>query len=209
MLVNDIRDRIVELSHQSSGDGAVQAKALGWLNAAYMELMNELLAFAPQALQRTETVSVSTTGLAALSVPPNRILRVLVDGVPVPMVRTLDLLEADPTQTATGTPELCAMVAGGVQLQPRQSGTAVVLFVPQPVTLGEGGAESSILLAPSFHDALVWGGLVWSSLFERGFASASELALFGRQWQEAKARIKLALLHTAGAALRVAPGFQD
>ena len=45
MNVNEIRDRIVELSHQTAGDGEVQAKALGWLNAAYHELMDEIVAF--------------------------------------------------------------------------------------------------------------------------------------------------------------------
>ena len=71
--------------------------------------------------------------------------------------------------------------------------------------MAEDGAEASILLPPAFHDALVWGGLVWSALYERGLGSSAELQLFMRQWAEAKARLKLHLLSLAGLPLRVAP----
>jgi hypothetical protein len=206
MRVNDLRDRIVDLSHQSGADGEVRAKALGWLNAAYLELMNDLLALAPQALQRTESVITDAQGQAALATPPSALVRVLWGEVPLPIVSPLALLEADPLKVGMGDPALACATATGLQVQPRKAGSAVVVYTPQPLALNEDGAEETLLLPAQYHDALIWGGLVWSALFERGLASAAELNLFSRQWAEAKARVKLAMLTQAGAALRVQRG---
>ena len=206
MRVNDLRDRIVELSHQSGADGDLRQKALGWLNAAYLELMNELLALAPQTLQRIESVTTDSQGQAALSLPPSALVRVLWGEVPLPILTPLAVLEADPLQTANGEPEVACATATGVQIQPRKAGALKVVYTPQPQALAEDGSETSILLPAHYHDALIWGGLVWSALFERGLSSGTELALFTRQWAEAKSRLKLALLGQAGAALRVQRG---
>lgn len=208
MQVNTIRDRIVELSHQSGADGEVRSKALNWLNAAYFEVLNELLLLAPQSLQRTESVTTGSNGQAMLATPPHALVRVLWGQVPLAVVSPLAVLEADPATTATGTPVLACATATGLQVQPRQAGNATAVYTPKPTPLAEDGTEASILLPPTFHDALVWGGLVWSALFERGLGSSAELQLFTRQWAEAKARLKLHLLNQAGVPLRVAPGWE-
>ncbi len=206
MQVNTIRDRIVELSHQSSTDGDVRSKALNWLNAAYLEALNELLLLAPQSLQRRESVNTDSTGQATLSTPPHALVKVLWGEVPLPVVTPLALLEADPLGTLQGNPAMACPTATGVQVQPRKAGAALVVYTPRPVPLAEDGPESSILIPPAFHDALIWGGLVWSALFERGLGSAAELQLFSRQWAEAKTRLKLNLLGQAGVPLRVQAG---
>jgi hypothetical protein len=206
MQVNTIRDRIVELSHQSGADGEVKGKALNWLNAAYLEVLNELLLLAPQSLQRTESVSTNAQGQATLSGAPQALVRAIWGEVPLAIVTPLVLLEADPLGATQGTPVLACLTNTGIQVQPRAAGSAVVVYTPRPTALAEDGPESSILLPPAFHDTLIWGGLVWSALFERGLSSASELQLFSRQWAEAKARLKLHLLGQAGVPLRVQPG---
>lgn len=206
MQVNTIRDRIVELSHQSGADGEVKGKALNWLNAAYLEVLNELLLLAPQSLQRTESVATNAQGQASLNGAPQALVRVIWGEVPLAIVTPLALLEADPLGTTQGTPVLACITATGVQVQPRAAGSATVVYTPRPVALAEDGPESSIMLPPAFHDALIWGGLVWSALFERGLGSAAELQLFSRQWAEAKARLKLHLLGQAGVPLRVQAG---
>ncbi len=205
MQVNTIRDRIVELAHQSGADGEVKSKALNWLNAAYFEAVNELLLLAPQSLQRTESITTNAQGQAALLLPPHALVRVLWGNVPLAIVTPLSLLEADPLATAQGSPVLACLTSNGVQVQPRMAGSATVVYTPRPVALAEDGLEATILLPPTFHDALIWGGLVWSALYERGLTSSTELQLFARQWAEAKARMKLHLLGQAGVALRVQP----
>jgi hypothetical protein len=206
MQVNTIRDRIVELSHQSGADGEVKSKALNWLNAAYMEVLNELLLLAPQSLQRTESISINAQGQGALSGAPQALVRVIWGEVPLAIVTPLTRLEADPLGSLQGTPVLACLTTTGIQVQPRAAGNATVVYTPRPVALAEDGPESTILLPPAFHDALIWGGLVWSALFERGLGSAAELQLFTRQWAEAKARLKLHLLGQAGVPLRVQAG---
>jgi len=203
MQVNTIRDRIVELSHQSGADGEVKPKALNWLNAAYMEVMNELLALAPQSLQRTERITTDTTGHGILAVPPAALVRVLVGERSLAVLTPLALLEADPAQTREGEPASACASATGVQLYPRKSCEVVVVSIPTPRALVEDGAESSILLPPRYHDALIWGGLMWSALFERGLSSMSEINLFSRQWTDAKARIRLGMLGQSGQVFRV------
>jgi len=184
----------------------VRAKAINWLNAAYMEVLNELLLLAPQSLQRIETVGTDSTGQATLSLPPFALVRVLWGAVPLAIVNPLTLLEADPTATIQGTPALACATTTGLRVQPRAAGSATVVYTPKPIPLAEDGPEASILLPPAFHDALVWGGLVWSALFERGLGSSAELQLFSRQWAEARARLKLHLMSQAGVPLRVAAG---
>ncbi len=208
MNVNEIRDRIVALSHQTAGHGEVQAKALGWLNAAYHELMDEVVAYLPPALQVQESVVTGVGGEAVLGRVPYRILKV-VDasaGVALGGVTPLEIMELDPSGVLIGNAARYVVTAGGVRIHPSQAGVSLrVLYVPLVEDLVEGGAEASLLLPRAHHNALVWGGLVWSSLFERGFGSSAELQVYQRQWQEAKQRVKLGLLHNTASSLRVQP----
>jgi len=208
MNVNDIRDRIVELSHQSAGDGEVQAKALGWLNAAYHELMDEVVAYLPPSLQRQENGVTAADGGMVLDEAPYRVLRVVDTG----QGRVLDvvtpamLMDIDPAGGATGAPRRCVVTGEGVRVHPAGAGVALaVLYVPVVADLTEGGVEDSIVLPPAYHYALVWGGLVWSALFERGFETQGELAIYQRQWADAKQRVKLGLMHGSVAGLKVQP----
>lgn len=208
MNVNEIRDRIVELSHQSAGDGEVQAKALGWLNAAYHELMDEVVAYLPPALQVREEMVTSADGAVVLAKVPYRVLKVVdvVQGHALNGITPLEVMELDPSGSASGAPVRFVVTASGVKIHPASEGRGLsILYVPLVQDLNEGGAEASILLPRVHHNALVWGGLVWSSLFERGFGSSGELQVYQRQWLEAKQRVKLGLLHNVGASLRVVP----
>lgn len=60
--------------------------------------------------------------------------------------------------------------------------------------------DKCISLPPAHHHILVWGAMVWSSLFERGFPSESEMVCYQRNWAQAKERLKLALMATPPAA---------
>lgn len=208
MNVNEIRDRIVELSHQSAGDGEVQAKALGWLNAAYHELMDELVVYLPPALQLREEVVTGVAGDTVLANVPYRILKVVDTGQGrvLEPVTPMDLMEIDPAGDAAGDAARFVVTASGVEVHPASEGvTLSVLYVPLVEDLVEGGPEASVLLPRAQHSALVWGGLVWSALFERGFESSMELAVYQRQWVDAKSRVKLGMLHNLASNLRVQP----
>lgn len=204
MNVNEIRDRIVELSHQSAGDGEVQAKALGWLNAAYHELMDEIVAYLPPALQVRESVVTNVAGEAVLAAAPYRVMKVADgQGRVLKGVTPADVMELEAAGSTQGS---YVLTASGVKLYPAKEGvTLSVLYVPLVTDLVEGGAEASLFLPRAHHSALVWGGLVWSALFERGFGTQAELQVYQRQWLEAKQRVKLGLLHNLTGGLRVQP----
>lgn len=207
MNVNDIRDRIVELSHQTAGDGEVQAKALGWLNAAYHELMDEIVAYLPPWLQVRAEGLTNAQGEMALGEGAYRVLKV-VDrdaGRGLEVATPLKLMEREQAGNTTGKPTYYEVTAAGVKVHPAQADVPLsVLYVPLVADLAEGGAEETLLLPREHHYALVWGGLVWSALFERGFGGSGEVQLFQRQWLEAKSRVKAGLVHHI-ATLRVTP----
>jgi len=197
MNVNEIRDRIVELSHQTAGDGEVQAKALGWLNAAYHELMDEIVAYVPPWLQVRMEGETNAAGDLALGAGAYRVLMV-VDKAAARMLEPLaphQVMARELTGEGTTVPGY-EVTATGVRLRPVKAGVPLaVLYVPLVLDVVEGGAEASLFLPREHHYALVWGGLVWSALFERGFGGSAEVQVFQRQWLEAKSRVKAGLLH--------------
>lgn len=204
MNVNDIRDRIVELSHQTSGDGEVQTKVLGWLNAAYHELLDEVASIMPAAVQLQEEIVTGSDGVGLLASPIRKVIRVmdLTDGLVLEVTTPAAAMDA---LGGSGAPRLCVAAGQGLTVYPAAAVTLRVLYVPLAADLAENGAEDSILLPRNHHFALVWGGLVWSALFERGFASQAELQLYQRKWDDAKQRVKLSLAGNTGETLRVKP----
>lgn len=205
MNVNEIRDRIVELSHQSAGDGEVQAKALGWLNAAYHELMDEIVAYLPPWLQVRAEVTTDVTGAAVLGAGAYRVLKVVdkAQGRTLDVATPLELMERE--IAGAETVMRYGVTAAGIRVVSAKTDVPLsVLYVPLIEDLMEGGAEASLFLPREHHYALVWGGLVWSSLFERGFGGSGEMQLYQRQWLEAKSRVKAGLVHHL-AGLRVRP----
>lgn len=208
MNVSEIRDRILEISHnEASPDTDLNTKSLRWLNSAYHELVDELLPFLNRYLQREETVSSNANGVANLSNDVYRVVR-LADVRAERVLKEIDRQDAmdmDPASSQTGEAKYFWVDGNTVTLLPRAETTLNVLYMPTVVDLQEDGTEASILIPRQFHHALVWGSLVWSSVFERGFSSQSDLALFQRKWEDAKEKIKLSLASKPSNALRVEP----
>jgi hypothetical protein len=212
MDVNTLRARVVELSHSgaslaSAVDVDLNVKALGWLNSAYHELMDEVVPYLPQTLQKQVDVLTNTTGVAVLPEAPYRVLQVVVrgSGARLSVATPLEFMQADPTGTQAGSAQRVLIQGTTLTVKPAEMVTLGIVYVPAAADLVEGGAESSIVLPPVHHHALVWGGLVWSALYERGFLSQSEVVMYQRQWEAAKERVKLSLLPNLGAGLRVEP----
>lgn len=204
MNVQTIRNRIVELSHHGVGnDVDINAKALAWLNSAYHEIMDDILPALPAALQQVEDITTSGAGTATLSRPALKIIRAINRGTAHPLAEATpaDILAAQVSGVA-GDPQFIQVNGASVSVFPAKAVTLGIAYIPHVDDLQESGTEASILLPPSMHHILVWGGLVWSALFDRGFASASELALYQRQWLAGKETIKLAMMG-ASAPVRV------
>lgn len=209
MTVNELLSGIIAISHnEDTPDTLLSAKALQWLNAAYQEVIDECAAYLKRYLERTETV---TTTLATATLPGDvhRILRV-VDTTHARVLREASrdtLLDHDPTLAHTGQPHSFTLSENTLTLHPKpsQNLNLEVLYLPRVDDLAPDGNEATILLPRQFHQALIWGALVWSSIYERGFNTSGELQLFQNKWDEAKQKIKLSLVNKPSGPLRTTP----
>jgi hypothetical protein len=196
MNVNELRDRVLELSHdEAAPDTGLQEKALRWLNNAYRELMDELQPFLQDDLMQEQGATTNTSGQAPLNQPVQRMLRV-VDTTNGRVLRQVDpavVFDDDPELSQTGVPSSYWINGAVVQIHPKSSVGLNMLYLPELVDLVADDTEDKILLPKAFHYALIWGGLVWSSVYERGFSSQRDLLLFQEKWDEARRRVKLSL----------------
>lgn len=207
MNVNELIERILDVSHDEvAPDTNLKAQSLRWLNSAYHEMLEEISPFLENALQTQETLILSS-GSAIFPQTPHKVVRV----VTVDTSRTLqaknkaDVLAEDSTLARQGSPNSFWVEGNVLYTHPVSSEQVKVLYLPQKADLAEDGAESTVLVPRAFHSALVWGALVWSATFERGFTSQGDLALFQSKWEEAKRSAKLALSAQPSTPLRTKP----
>jgi hypothetical protein len=168
--------------------------------------MDELIPYLPQALQVQEQVASNAGGVASVSEAVYRLMQVVDRDQPrvLDLVTAAEVLALDPAGTAAGKPVRAYADGDAVTVHPAAAVNLTVRYVPLPVDLVADGAENSILLPKPWHHVLVWGGLVWAALFERGFGGSGEIVLYQQQWQAGKANIKVALRGNLGDSLRVA-----
>lgn len=200
--------RVVELSHHAGNtDLELETKALGWVNAAYHELMDELVPYLPQALQVQEDGTSDAAGVMVPTQAVYRLVRVVdrTGGRSLKLATPEAVLEADPAGDASGDPVRATVRDGDVVIHPAGVRELTVLYVPLAADLAEDGDEADVLLPRVYHHALIWGALVWSAVFERGFLSQNEQVLYQRQWLAAKEQVKLGLLGNTAESLRVKP----
>ena len=206
MNVNDIRNRILELSHDEvDPNNALESKALGWLNSAYHEVMDEALPWLGDSLRQEVTLTADSSGLVTPAFSAFRLLSV-VDVTNAKLLREVtreELQATSPALDATGAPIMFYKSCDTLQLYPQSSVDVKISYIPNIDDLNADDAEDTILLPRQFHHALVWGGLVWASTYERGFATQGELQLFQRKWDEAKRNLKLSLASTPTGPRRV------
>ncbi len=117
MRVSEILGQVLALGHHGDDD-AMREKALQWVNAAYAELLDDVLAYAPAQLQLLEEVVTDNSGIAGLS-RPLRKLMVVADadeGRVLPLRAPHALVRDDPTGTAAGRPMAASAVGQMVQV---------------------------------------------------------------------------------------------
>ena len=166
MNVNDIRNRILELSHdEADANNELADKALGWLNSAYHEVMDEALPWLGDSLREEATLTADSSGLV---VPAFSIFRLLsvVDVTNNRVLREVsreEVMATNPALDATGVPNVFYKIGDTLQLYPKSSVNVKVNYLPNIDDLNADDAEAAILLPRQMHHALVWGGLVWAS----------------------------------------------
>ncbi len=194
MNVQDLRDRILEISHdEATPDSQLKNKALAWLNSAYHELVGECLPYLEPYLETVTTLDLST-GQANLPSDFSRVLT-LVDSQTGHVFKQVTQKEGVSLTAQKGANGHDVFWISGQQLYSLKTCDAPVqmVYLKQVPVLTDQSTEQDIILPVAFHHALVWGGLVWSSIFERGFSTQSDLKLFQQKWDEAKREVKLLL----------------
>lgn len=207
MNVNEIRNRILEISHDEvAPDTDLLAKAMNWLNSAYHEMVDECMPYLGRYLQKRETVQVEE-GKAVLNSEAYRLVSVVDKSNKKALQETTyeAVMQVDPALENIGAPTAFWLEGDDVYIHPKQNVELEVVYMPVVANLIEGDVEGSVLLPKQFHSALVWGGLVWGSVYERGFSSGADIKLFQNKWDEAKRKVKLSLSAKPAGSVRVKP----
>lgn len=205
MNVNELRDRVLEISHNEvAPDTNLKVKALSWLNSAYQELVSDSLPYLEQLLEVSSSITL-ISGVGVLPSNLSRILKVMDRDANhvLQQISQADAVEKDVTGDVTGSPQYYWIEAGSIFTYPKYSGDLKVVYLKQVSDLEDGDLESDIVIPKQFHHGLVWGGLVWSSIFERGFSSQGDLKLFQLKWEEVKRELKLSLASQPAKTMRV------
>lgn len=202
MNVNELRDRILEISHNEvAPDTNLQIKALAWLNSAYQELISDSLPYLTQFLE-TSSSAVLDEGTGTLPDNLTRVLKVIDKNTNYVLKQ---ISQAQAIENITGSPKYHWVEGINICTYPKSTGTLKIVYLKQVNDLEDGGLESEIFIPKQFHHGLVWGGLVWSSIFERGFSSQGDLKLFQLKWEDVKRELKLSLASQPTKNLRVKP----
>ena len=204
MDVNTLRDRVIELSHDEvAPDTDLQRKALDWLNSAYFEVLDEVRPLISRYVAVEEQLVTTSQGSAQTAQPIRQVLAA-VNQTNNTILNQID--KADAAKLSAQQPGNQFTLNGSNTLTlvpPAAAQTLGVVYVPEATALADGGSETSILLPPTFHHALIWGALTWGAIYERAFSSQGDLQLFQRKWETAKQNLKLSLAAQPTRTLRV------
>jgi len=184
MNVNEILARVVSISHAEDGaDSGLREKALGWVNSAYSELLDEVLPYILDDVAVAVDATYDADGVVQLPDNCRRVVEVFEAGRALPRLRRMEFEAGDTGYLVTGktlivTPD----ERGGL-------GDLRLMYVPEFSEL-EADGEIEMLDAGHQH-ALIWGALVWGSTYERAFSAQGDLRLFQAKWEDAKQQIKV------------------
>lgn len=184
MNVNEILERVVHISHSEDGaDSGLRDKALGWLNSAYNELLDEIQPFILDEMAVVVSLAYDSDGIAMLPVDCRRVVAVYEGERSLERLRRAEFEMGEEGYMVTG---------GRIHVTPcERSSTQTVKVMYVPVT-SELVADGEIeMLDAAQHSALIWGALVWGSTYERAFSSQGDLRLFQGKWEDAKRQVKL------------------
>lgn len=190
MTVKDLVEKIISYSHnEDTPDTDLSAKALTWLNSAYHELLQENLAFLKHKMLKSVNIEM-TDGFFEL---PH------------------DFYLFDKIKLANGkiiskeNKDLYSIEGSLVFLKNVKDSNITFTYIPAFQQLKMEDSLNIMHISSNYVQSLIWGALVWASIYERGVNTNSEIALFESKWNQEKQNYKVTLATYSDQVLRTVP----
>lgn len=190
MTIKELVDQIISYSHdEDTPDTELTAKALTWLNSAYHELLQENLAFLKNKMLKKITVDLSDE---SFELPEDFYL-----------FEKIEL--ANGVVISKEDKPAYALEIDKCYLPGELNQTLTLSYVPAFIQLKLEDSLAVMHISSNYVQSLIWGALVWSSIYERGLHTQSELGLFESKWNQAKQNYKVTLATYSDQTLRTKP----
>jgi hypothetical protein len=190
MKIKDLVDQIISYSHnEDTPDTDLSVKALTWLNSAYHELLQENLAFLKYKMIKQYHVEM-TDGFFEL--PADFYLFEKI------RLKNGNLISKEDKN-------LYSIEGNLIFIKDVKDTELDLVYIPQFEQLKLDDSLSIMHISANYVQSLIWGSLVWSSIYERGLNTNSELSLFEAKWNQAKQNYKVTLATYSDQILRTTP----
>lgn len=191
MKVKDLVQQVISYSHdEDSSETRMSEKSLVWINSAYHELLQENLPFLRNKLLKIETKNIENS---YLELPKDFYLldKIILENGKVISKDDKEFYDIELNKLYLG--------------KNISAKNADIRYIPEFPLLKLDDDISSLHMGTNYADALIWGALVWSSIYERGLHTKSEVTLFESKWEKAKRNFKLSLQAYSSDILRTKP----
>lgn len=184
MNVDKLVTMVSRLGTSDSNPSATRKlELLDYVNIAYGRLFQEMKQSGRHLLSGLQNVTI-TDGVGAMSGNHAFILSVRDVNNASRHLEPTDVESVeleDPEDDNTGTPDRYYLTGlNTLNTWPRNDTIAKVRSVPMPTDLSIGADETTILIPPPYHSAIVWGAIIWAVFDERDKGFNVE-ASFARQ----------------------------
>ena len=190
MKIQDLVNQIISYSHdEDTPDTQLTAKALTWLNSAYHELLQENLVFLKTSMLKKASFNLVDEQFE----------------LPDDFYLLEKIALTDKTLIGKEDKNKYSLELTTCYLPNEKNQTVTLSYIPafQQLTLDD--SVNTMHISANYVQSLIWGALVWSSIYERGLNTQSELGLFEAKWSQAKQNYKVTLATYSDQTLRTKP----
>jgi len=176
--VKDLVEQIISYSHdENTPDNKLTEKALVWLNSAYHEVLQENLVYLKHKMIKYTSVSVEN---ASFELPEDFYIleKLILDNKTVISKEEKDKYDKELNK---------------IVLTDENVKNVDLVYIPEFRVLQLEDSLNVLHMDYANAKNLIWGALVWSSIYERGINTSSEINLFDSKWKQMKQNFKLSL----------------
>lgn len=190
MKIQDLVNEIISYSHnEDTPDTNLNAKALTWLNSAYHELLQENLAYLKYKMLKKVSINLKDNEFE----------------LPEDFYLLEKIKLANGTIISKENKSFYSIESNICMLEEQHNQTINLTYIPEFSQLKLDDELRIMHISTNYVQSLIWGALVWSSIYERGLNTQTELAIFENKWNQAKQNYKITLATYSDHILRTQP----